>query len=211
MSANRRMWTQLLLLVVVASVSFSGCSKMKRLWPFGSKRSLQNPDGEIFTSPQGSFFDPVGGEVTALDNMPTDYLDIDPSTGDVTGIPHQALPPAGAPLGTTSELPIIYFAFDSDQLTAEVQAALDQAAQWILNHPQYIIQIEGHCDERGTVEYNLNLGQRRADRVREYLVGRGVNPAILTPTSYGEERLADPGTTEEAHAQNRRVQFVVFE
>ena len=87
---------------------------------------------------------------------------------------------------------------------------LDNAIAWLESHPDVQILIEGHCDERGTREYNLNLGQRRANSVKEYLVGKGIDPNRLHTISYGEERPIELGMSESAYAQNRRVQFLVY-
>ncbi|MCL5269574.1 MAG: peptidoglycan-associated lipoprotein Pal [bacterium] len=115
-----------------------------------------------------------------------------------------------APQGAVAELRTVYFDFDSADLTGEAQQTLDADAAWMLAHPDYQYQIEGHTDERGTVEYNLNLGDRRAKAVREYLVSRGVPADKLHTISYGEERPIDPASSEEAWAKNRRVQFLVY-
>jgi peptidoglycan-associated lipoprotein len=112
--------------------------------------------------------------------------------------------------GTVSELQTIHFDYDSSELTGEAKAMLDQNGQWLLNHPSLQILIEGHCDERGSVEYNLNLGDRRAKSVRAYLTSKGVSGDSLHTMSYGEERPLDPTLTEEAYRKNRRAQFFVY-
>jgi len=112
-------------------------------------------------------------------------------------------------LNRSGVLRTIYFAFDRADLTEESRATLRANAEWLKANPKYRIRIEGHCDERGTIEYNLALGQRRADAARDYLVSLGVDPGRLTTISYGEERPADPGHNEEAWAKNRRAEFVI--
>jgi len=119
-------------------------------------------------------------------------------------------PPRVAPSGVVSELQTIHFPFDSSRIMPDEQRKLENNARWILANPGIMIQIEGHCDERGSVEYNLNLGQRRADSVREELYKLGVDPSTLTTISYGEERPLDPGSSEEAWAKNRRAQFLIY-
>ena len=101
--------------------------------------------------------------------------------------------------------------FDTDQsvIREDGRQTLNRQAEWLKKYTQYRITIEGHCDERGTREYNLALGERRANSVRDYLVALGVNPARLTTVSYGEERPAVLGSNESAWAQNRRGVFVV--
>ncbi|MCX7717870.1 MAG: peptidoglycan-associated lipoprotein Pal [Candidatus Sumerlaeaceae bacterium] len=108
------------------------------------------------------------------------------------------------------ELKRIYFAFDSAELLEPAKAQLRQNAQWMQSNPGVAIQIEGHCDERGTADYNYALGQRRADAARNYLISQGVDPGRLHTISYGSERPDDPGQNEMAWARNRRAQFLVY-
>lgn len=102
----------------------------------------------------------------------------------------------------------IYFRFDDYTLTDEARDVLDVNARWLIDHPEFRIQIEGHCDERGTNEYNLALGERRAASAQTYFAALGVDPSRLRIISYGEEIPLDADSTEEAYARNRRVQFV---
>jgi len=104
----------------------------------------------------------------------------------------------------------VYFDFDSSGLSAPVREQLDVLAACVRASGQSVV-VEGHCDERGTTEYNLSLGQRRADAVVRYLGGLGVNPAGLRPVSWGEERPAVDGHDTDAWAANRRAQLVVQE
>ncbi|WP_448585381.1 peptidoglycan-associated lipoprotein Pal [Thermaurantiacus sp.] len=98
----------------------------------------------------------------------------------------------------------VYFALDSYALDERARATLDAQARWLLDHAAVRVTIEGHCDERGTREYNLALGERRANAVKNYLAARGVDAARITTISYGKERPAVEGQDEEAWAQNRR-------
>jgi peptidoglycan-associated lipoprotein len=102
----------------------------------------------------------------------------------------------------------IYFNYDQYDLNAESRAVLTKVADFLKNNPKYILRIEGHCDERGTAEYNLALGQRRADEAMKYLLKLGINADRITTLSYGEELPLDPEQTEEAWAKNRRANFV---
>lgn len=102
----------------------------------------------------------------------------------------------------------IFFDFDSSALNSEAQEQLNQNAAWMQKHPGSAVTIEGHCDERGTDEYNIALGERRAEAARTYLVNLGVNGGRLSTVSYGEEKPFDPGQNEEAWAKNRRDHFV---
>jgi len=106
-----------------------------------------------------------------------------------------------------SELGTVYFDFDKYDLRPDARDTLAANAEWLKSNSGIQIQIEGHCDERGTVEYNLALGERRANAVKSYLVSLGVDDARLFTISYGEEMPADPGHNQEAWAKNRRAQF----
>ena len=103
----------------------------------------------------------------------------------------------------------IYFGFDDYTLSPEAQATLNRMAEALKANKSAVIQIEGHCDERGTVEYNLALGERRAQSVKNFLSQLGVEGARLSTISYGEEKPVDQAHTEEAWAKNRRAEFVV--
>jgi peptidoglycan-associated lipoprotein len=103
----------------------------------------------------------------------------------------------------------IYFDFDESSLKPEAQAVLQRKAVWLRNNPESSVVIEGHCDERGTTEYNLALGDRRANSAKSFLVDMGIAPSRLKTTSYGEEMPADKGHNESAWAKNRRAHFSI--
>ena len=103
----------------------------------------------------------------------------------------------------------IYFEFDSSALLFMAQEVLKQKSQWMRDNPNVSVVVEGHCDERGTNEYNLALGDRRANSVKAFLVDLGIREYRLTTISYGEERPVDPGQIEDAWAKNRRAHFVI--
>ena len=103
----------------------------------------------------------------------------------------------------------IFFDYDKSDLSPEARATVEALAAWMNSYPATTIGIEGHCDERGTREYNLALGERRASSVHDYLVALGVSPNRLSTISYGKERPAVLGSNEESWAQNRRDVFVV--
>jgi len=110
----------------------------------------------------------------------------------------------------SAEMKRIYFTFDSAELLGPAKEQLDQNAQYLKSNPGTQIQIEGHCDSRGTADYNYSLGQRRADVTRNYLIQQGVNPERLHTISYGADRPDDPAENEMAWARNRRAQFMVY-
>jgi peptidoglycan-associated lipoprotein len=103
----------------------------------------------------------------------------------------------------------VFFALDSEELDSAAQAAAQTNAQILKQYGTWVVTIEGHCDERGTPEYNLSLGERRALAVRDYLISLGVAPDRLKTVSYGNEFPFDAAHTEEAYAKNRRAHFVV--
>ena len=98
----------------------------------------------------------------------------------------------------------VYFDYDQSSLTSEAQATLDRQAAFLKASPSFRIIIEGHCDERGTREYNLALGDRRASAVRDYLVAKGINASRLSTISYGKERPSVGGSNDTSYALNRR-------
>src|SRR5690606_10258475 len=92
----------------------------------------------------------------------------------------------------------------------DARRALQSNSDWLQQNPSSTVQIEGHCDERGTIEYNLALGERRANAAKRYIVRLGVDASRLSTISYGEERPANSGSSESAWAENRRAEFVVL-
>jgi len=102
-----------------------------------------------------------------------------------------------------------HFGFDSSELSEENKQVLVDNSKWLEQHPEVKLTIEGHCDERGSTEYNLALGERRAKAVRDYLVSLGIDHARLNILSFGESMPLDPGHTEDAWAKNRRVHFAI--
>lgn len=104
----------------------------------------------------------------------------------------------------------VYFDFDSASVKASEQSKVDTVAGFLTSNPGSAVSVEGHCDERGTEEYNLALGERRAQAVREYLINSGVSPAAVRTLSFGEARPAVDAQNESAYAQNRRGEFVLY-
>jgi peptidoglycan-associated lipoprotein len=114
-------------------------------------------------------------------------------------------------MGATAKSPVsdINFDFDSSSIRPDAREILKVNADYLLNHRVSSIVVEGHCDERGTDEYNMALGQRRAQETKNYLVNLGINESTIKTISYGKERPLDPASNEEAWAKNRRAHFVV--
>ena len=109
----------------------------------------------------------------------------------------------------SSMLKDIHFNFDKYDIRPEDSAILKENAALLKKFPNVKVQIEGHCDERGTIEYNLALGERRANRTKDYLVSLGIAPARISTISYGKEKPLDPGHNEEAWAKNRRAHTII--
>jgi peptidoglycan-associated lipoprotein len=132
------------------------------------------------------------------------------TTGATSGAGAGATTASGAVPGSQQDLASnvgdrVYFAFDSSRLGPDDQITLDRQAQWLQRYPQVAVQVAGNCDDRGTEEYNLALGQRRANAARDYLAARGVNPARVETISFGKDRPIALGDTEEAWAKNRNA------
>ena len=129
---------------------------------------------------------PGGGGIGSRNIVPGSQQDLEASAGDR-----------------------IFFAFDRSDISPEAREILARQADWLRRYPNVTVTIEGHCDERGTREYNLALGERRAQAAKNVLVALGIPAARISTISYGKERPAVVGSTEEAYAQNRRAVTVV--
>lgn len=103
----------------------------------------------------------------------------------------------------------IHFEFDKSRITEEAATVLQRKAEVLQQYPGVKLTLEGHCDERGSLEYNQALGQRRADAARKYLASLGISADMFRTVSYGEERPIAQGSNEQAWAQNRRAEFVI--
>lgn len=148
-----------------------------------------------------------GGPKKAIEEAPP------PSTKPVeTPQPHDTTtpPPPAAPKLQESQLQTVYFDFDKYNLRPDAKASLDADYQLLTQFQDAIVKIEGHCDERGTVEYNMSLGEKRARAVMDYLVGRGIPANRLSIISYGKERPVAMGHDEVSWQKNRRGEFRII-
>jgi peptidoglycan-associated lipoprotein len=135
-----------------------------------------------------------------------------PVTGDSSGpVSGTAIPGSRADFLAQVGTDTVHFDTDSYSLTGEATGILSKQAQWFQRNPNVKVTIEGHCDERGTREYNLALGDRRANSVKNFLVTNGVPASQLATISYGKERPAATGSDEASWAENRRAVSVVPE
>jgi peptidoglycan-associated lipoprotein len=186
---RKRSLAALVLLVLVAPLLFFACGKKRP--PVVTTRQ---PPARATPSPSPTpdTFG-TGPDVRPVDeSQPTGQ---DFAVSDVSG--------EGGPLAD------VHFEYDQAALTDEARGILEKHALWMQNHREARIMVEGHCDERGTVEYNLALGNQRAQVTRDYLASLGVAADRLRTTSYGKERPLDPGHDESAWAKNRRAHFAV--
>lgn len=153
-------------------------------------------------SKKGDNYTGMGG-----DNLPGDQVNL----GAGGGIPPSRgnFNPETDVNYETLQADTIYFAFDSSTVSSSERAKLQQVSEWMKANPDHSLYLAGHADKRGTPEYNRALGERRALAVREYLVGLGIPATALYTNSYGADRPAVQGDTEDAYAKNRRVQVGV--
>lgn len=177
----------LLVALSAASLSLAACASDEELKPYGD---------ELFPNEQVEGFD---------QSVPA--APVDGYSADDIGFG------AAAP-GTQEDLAVnvgdrVFFAYDSFSLTPEATSQLELQAQWLSQYPSVNVVVEGHADERGTREYNLALGDRRATAVKNYLVSLGVDPRRIETISYGKERPEMLGSNSESWAKNRRAVTVV--
>lgn len=139
----------------------------------------------------------------ALPATPT--TDQDKSAIDSTPM---SFDPAGSDSGKIEGLKTVNFEFDKASLTSASKKLIQENVEWMKRNPKTKVQIEGHCDSRGSIEYNVALGERRANSVKDYMISLGVSASRLATISYGEEKPLVSGDSEANWAKNRRANFV---
>ena len=132
------------------------------------------------------------------------------TTSDTGPRDGQVLPGSAADFKRSVQADTVHFGLDQYDIDPEARGILDSQIAWLTKYPQVRVTIEGHCDERGTREYNLALGDRRANSAKNYLVGRGVDASRISTISYGKERPVAMGSDDDSYAQNRRAVTVVI-
>lgn len=177
-------------LVTLLALTVSACAKKPPV-----ARTIPPPPPAVGTTPPATPPEPVVEPALVPAEPAIDELGLESKSLD--------------DLNRESPLEPVFFAFDSAEITPEAQAVLQRNADILKKYPTWAITIEGHCDERGTAEYNLALGERRALAASAYLVSLGIPASRLRTVSYGKEFPFDPGKTEEAYAKNRRAHFVI--
>jgi len=181
-----------LILAIFGALALTGCKTT-------SQDDINDPFGNIDSSPEIGTF---GASDYALGDMP---LNVDQ---DGFYDPSNLSDPAMR-ADAMASLKTIYFDFNSSVLRPEEAEKLKKTASFMKKYPTVLLKIEGHCDVRGEAEYNMALGSRRAMSILQYLADLGVSGTRLFQISYGKERPVDTGYTEEAHAKNRRGEFLV--
>jgi peptidoglycan-associated lipoprotein len=168
----------LLLMVATSLVAATGCSWFKRKKPVQTAMGTETTE-EATTAPPTA--------AGPADNAPEG-----PRPGELRPFP---------------ELQVIYFDYDQSNIRQDQLSRVENNLKYLQDHPNDKVLIEGHCDERGTVEYNFSLGERRASAIRDYYLKGGIPAERLAIISKGEEEPVDPGHTEAAWAKNRRCEF----
>lgn len=186
------------LIPITALVLVTGCAT--------KKPPVSAPTTQV---PAPSAFPGAGGTTTPVttNERPPAPPPVPDTTGSVTSDPLSSKTPEE--INSNSPLKPVFFAFDSDELDDVARQTLTENAGVLKTYGTWVVAIEGHCDERGTAEYNLALGDRRALAARNYLLSLGVSAARIKTVSYGKEFPFDPGHVETSWAQNRRAQFMV--
>ena len=135
---------------------------------------------------------------------------VDPNSTDPSSLEVVELPALQADLVAKAGSDTVYFGTDEYSLDESSRATLAAQARWLIENPNVRASVEGHCDERGTREYNQALGERRANAARDFLVSQGVPASRIVTTSWGKERPVAQGSNEEAWAQNRRAVTMII-
>ena len=193
---NGLTWKQAVLFFLLAAVLAAGCAK---------KQTVKS--GDVSGETASSATPAPGAE--AIGETPVTEAPV-PKPGESTVLAARA---AEAGVAVTEEKPSrftdVRFDFDKADLTEEGKRSCQVVAEYMKKNPKARVTVEGHCDERGSAEYNLALGERRAVAVKNYLVSLGVPKGAISTVSFGKERPVDPGHTEEAWAKNRRAHFLL--
>jgi peptidoglycan-associated lipoprotein len=189
--------SRIVLLCLIVAVSSSSCRKRAQTGPVpqtpapaafpSANPAPPSPGAPPSAAPTVASGDPVASTpLLPWDNQPLDVIN-----------------------GPDSPLKPVFYLYDSDQLDAEGKKALEANAALLKQYPRWVITIEGHCDERGSAEYNLALGDRRALAAKTYLVSLGISPDRIRTVSYGNEFPFEPGHNEAAWSKNRRAHFML--
>jgi peptidoglycan-associated lipoprotein len=198
-------FTKLLAVGLVLTVAATACKKRPTeltVLPAGARTGLvEGPGPGAMIDPSKAGFDEnASGRNSGMN-----------AADSTSGIPFNGPGhPGWLPNAEIFDPYTVYFDFDSSVVNASERSKVEAVAQHLRSNPASAVRVEGHCDERGTEEYNRALGDRRALAVREELIGLGIDPTRVDTISYGKDRPADPGQGEEAWRKNRRGEFVLL-
>ncbi len=194
-----RRWSGLVTSLLILAVVVAGCAKR----PATTTASVPAPTGAAGSAPATT----SGGSMPASQMQASETPATTPSTTPTA--PIAGARPATKEFVSVPELKDVFFDFDKYDIRPNDAKTLDANASWLKSNGNMLVLIEGHCDERGTNEYNLALGERRAKATMNYLVSQGVQASLITIISYGEERPVCSEKNETCWAQNRRSHFLV--
>jgi peptidoglycan-associated lipoprotein len=174
---------------------FTGCAEKKSVVTSGSAQEQQ-----VAPAPTPAQIPTDTTKQSESTAAPTDTTNIKETANEQSSL-----------MEATAKSPIsdINFDYDSSSIRPDAREILKTNADYLLKHKTSSVVVEGHCDERGTAEYNMALGQKRAQETKKYLINLGIQESIIKTVSYGEERPLDPNNNEEAWDKNRRAHFVV--
>ena len=172
-------------------------------------RSIVLAAGLLLLAGCGSRPDPAP-VISGMPGGPIDPGNVSPGGSDrISGSPLGAARPGSQQELAAAAGDRVLFAYDRSEISPEGQQTLQRQSEWLRRYPNITVLIEGHADERGTREYNLSLGERRAEMVKNALIALGISAARISTISYGKERPEIPHSDEQSYAQNRRAVTVV--
>jgi peptidoglycan-associated lipoprotein len=203
---KKRFYSSIVLSSLLGSLILfgAGCSPKTVVPPSSTESGSGMSGGKNISYPQAN-----GGSYSE-ENLPVEgTLDDTSATAGANGdVDNQSDEYKQVHGRSSSELYPIYFEFDQAIITTNMTDVMVQNAEYLNSVPNTMVTIEGNCDERGTNEYNLALGERRAINAQQFLIDLGVDPARIKTLSYGEEKPLFPGMDDEAYRQNRRADFI---
>ncbi len=195
---ERKLWMKLMMAVLVAGVMvIASCA---------DKTQIPQPETALNTSVQDQNAEDAAAAEAAAQAARIEAERIQAQALEAKKVQEQAAKIAAKNRFVNQN---IHFDYDSAELNAMAKMQLKEKAEWLDANPSVSVIIQGHCDKRGTTEYNLALGERRALAARNYLVDLGIYAGRMSTVSYGEEQPLDPANTPEAYRKNRRAQFVI--
>ena len=185
-------------LLVVGCVAMlgSGCSTLHRWWYGPDKKGATDGASQVGSGPEG----------VVTPGSPESTLTAGERDSAMTGKPFAET----RTVDTSAVFAPVHFAYDSFVLPPQEVSKIDDVAKFLMENSDRVVNVDGHCDERGSNEYNLSLGEQRAQSVRTYLVTAGIDASRIQTRSFGKEKPLDPGHSEAAWAKNRRGEFVIY-